>query len=345
MTISLYLNGQNCQQVLYNKEDVFEKFIVNNASTIFGENSIYIDLKHKIENTSFGGTIPDGILIDLSDLENPEFYLVEVELQQHDFFKHIFPQITKFSAFYNKPTEQQRLTEKIFSIIKQDDGLKDKLKKTIGTKEIYKFLKDAMEGSQNILIIIDGQKSEFEEIMATYVDTWGKIVKVQIINHFKSENQNIITAEPPFQNLEFEDATTQVIKTVDNTSYTEDFHLKGYNENIKNIYYKIKDTFLKINNNIKFNPTKSYIGVFIKNQFAYIQFYKKKLRIIIFLHENEAKKMVHFPNHTIRSHSESSQRYWGGGNNPNCSLEITTLDNFDEVESLLQKVVEHNEEQ
>src|SRR3990167_2048108 len=119
MTISIFLNGQNCQQVIYDKEDAFEKFIVDNADTIFGANSIYVDMKHKIENSSLGGTIPDGVLIDLSDLESPEFYLVEVELQNHDFFKHIFPQITKFFSFYKNPSERQKLTEKVFSIFKQ----------------------------------------------------------------------------------------------------------------------------------------------------------------------------------------------------------------------------------
>ena len=200
MTISIFLNGQNCQQVIYNKEDAFEKFIVDNAETIFGANSIYVDIKHKIENTSLGGTIPDGALIDFSDLNSPKFYLVEIELQIHNFLKHIFPQITKFFAFYNKPSEQQKLTDKIFTIIKKDEALKDKLKKMIGSKEIYKSLKDALENSQNILIIIDGFKPEFKEMMDTYTDTWGKMVNVQIINHFRNEDQNIITAEPPFQN-------------------------------------------------------------------------------------------------------------------------------------------------
>jgi predicted transport protein len=348
MAISIFLNKQNFPQIIYNKEDEFEELIIDNAATIFGDRSIYIDIKHRIESSSLGGVIPDGILIDLSDLENPEFYLVEVELQIHDFFKHIFPQITKFFAFYKNSSERQKLTEKIFSIFKQDDALRDKLKKMIGSKEIYKFLKDTLENSQNILIIIDGLKSEFEEIMDTYTDTWGKMVKVQIINHFRYENQNIITAEPPFQNLEFGDATTSTdIEKPDTTSYTEEFHLEGCNENVRNIYNRLKQSLLKIKSGIRFNPTKYYIGVYIKKQFTYIQCYKKKLKVIVYLPENEVRETIHSQNHIIKSHSEPAQRFWGGsGNNPhsNCAVEITDTEHFDEIESLLQKVVANNEE-
>ena len=348
MAISIFLNGQNCQQVIYNREDAFEKFIVDNAETIFGANSIYVDMKHRIENSSLGGTIPDGVLIDLSDLENPKFYIVEVELQNHDFRTHIYPQIDKFFDFYSNIQERNKLTEKIYSTFRQDDSLHSKLKNIIGSKEIYRFLKGTLENSQNILIIIDGPKPEIEEKMKSRLETWGKMVKVQIINHFRYEDQNIITAEPPFQNLEFGDATTSIdIEKPDTTSYTEGFHLEGCNENVKNIYNRLKQALLKIKNEIRFNPTKYYIGVYVKRQFAYIQCYKKKLKVIVYLPENEVRKTIHSQNHIIKSHSEPAQRFWGGSGNNfhlNCAVELTDTEHFDEIESLLQKVVANNEE-
>jgi len=345
MAVSVSLNGEIFEQVVYSQEDDFEQLVAKNAETIFGDKSIYINAKRKITTSALGGTIPDGFLMDMSDTDEPQFYLVEVELQSHDFFKHIFPQITKFFAFYKNSSDRQKLTEKIFSILREDDVLKDKLKKMIGSKEIYKFLKDTLEDSQNILIIIDGLKSEFEEIMDTYTDTWGKMVKVQIINHFRYENQNIITAEPPFQNLEFGDATTSTdIEKTDTSLYTEEFHLEGCNENLRNIYNRLKQSFLKIKNEIRFNPTKYYIGVYVKRQFAYIQCYKKKIKVIVYLPENEVREVIRSQNHVIKSHSESAQRFWGGGNNPNCSVEIYDTEHFEEIETLLQKVVANNEE-
>lgn len=345
MAISVFLDGKNLPQVIYNKEEDFENLITENSDTIFGKTSIYIDIKHRLESLSLGITIPDGILIDLSDPDCPEFYLVEVELQTHDFFRHIFPQITKFFAFYQKTNEHLKLTERIFSIFKQDIILSNKLKSIIGSKEIYKFLKDTLEGSHNILIVIDGSKPEFEEIMNTYTDTWGKMVKVQIINHFRDENHNIIASEPPFQNLEFSDAGEESVgeRIPNTTPYTEEFHLKDCNENVREIYNKLKMSFLKINGAIKFNPTKYYIGVYVKKQFAYIKCRKKKIIMIVLLPEKVVRESIRSNNYEVVSHSESNQRFWGG-DNPNCYVMISNTKHFEEIETLLQKVVARNEE-
>jgi hypothetical protein len=63
-----------------------------------------------------------------------------------------------------------------------------------------------MYNSQKILIVIDEPKAEFKEIMDTYTDTWGRMVEVQIVNHFRLNDSNILTVEPPFQSIPFEDA-------------------------------------------------------------------------------------------------------------------------------------------
>ena len=78
----------------YKTEDDFEELIQSQSKTLFGKDTIFIYTKRKLKGVVLGATIPDGFLFDLTDLENPEFYLVEVELQKHDFYRHIFPQIT-----------------------------------------------------------------------------------------------------------------------------------------------------------------------------------------------------------------------------------------------------------
>jgi hypothetical protein len=84
----------------YDNENDFEKLTKNNSKLLFGESTIYIDLKTRVDAKALGGSIPDGLLFDLKDVASPEFYLVEVELAKHDFYRHIFPQITKFFAFF-----------------------------------------------------------------------------------------------------------------------------------------------------------------------------------------------------------------------------------------------------
>lgn len=98
--MKLFANNKTYSEFQFEIEADFEKEIVLNSKLFFGPNSIYIDAKKKIETKSLGNSIPDGFLFDLSDTENPEFYIVEAELAKHDFYTHIFPQLTKFFGFY-----------------------------------------------------------------------------------------------------------------------------------------------------------------------------------------------------------------------------------------------------
>ncbi|MDA3780926.1 MAG: hypothetical protein PF487_12015, partial [Bacteroidales bacterium] len=106
METVIYQNGIRYYEKQYKLESDFEKLVVDNSKTFFGQDTIFIDSKKKIDNTSFGGVIPDGFLFDFSEKNNPEFYLIEVELSKHSFFNHIFPQITKFFAFFKNSLSQ-----------------------------------------------------------------------------------------------------------------------------------------------------------------------------------------------------------------------------------------------
>ena len=333
MTISVSLNSDIFEQVVYSKESDFEELVAQNAETIFGDKAIYINAKKKLNTSSFGGTIPDGFLIDLSDKEDPQFYLIEVELQKHDFFGHIFPQITKFFAFYRDSKQRQKLIDTIFAFFKEDAILKQKLKELIGSREIYKFLKDTMDNGQNILIVIDESKAEFKEIMDTYTDTWGRMVKVQIINHFQRNNDNILTVEPPFQSIPFEDAISPSLdmETSEPSTYTEEFHLEGCEADVRNAYSKLKSEFLSVKNTLRFNPVKEYIGVRDIKNIAAIRFYKKKLLPEVFLPEKEVSKIVQY--HKVRLYPKRGPM-----------IEIDNTSHWDEIKELVFRLVEKNKD-
>ncbi|MEK6691729.1 MAG: hypothetical protein AABY78_10665 [Nitrospirota bacterium] len=99
MQTILFKNGIRYIEKKFDSEREFEELVFNNSKMLFGENTILIDVKRKIGNQFLGGIIPDFFLIDLTDKGNPEFYLGEVELASHEFFHHIFPQITIFLHF------------------------------------------------------------------------------------------------------------------------------------------------------------------------------------------------------------------------------------------------------
>jgi predicted transport protein len=124
-----------------------------------------------------------------------------------------------------------------------------------------------------------------------------------------------------------------------NVSYTEDSHLKN-NKEVINIYKRIQKTFRKIKSPIKFKPVKTYIGVYDTKNIAYIRIGKNKIKLLVLLSEDKIRKNLISQHHKIIRHQDS---YWHL-NRPNCDIEITDLVNFEEIERLLQKVVENNEE-
>ncbi len=48
-------------------EDEFEQIFKEHAEDIFGEKSIYLDIKHKLRSQAGIGSIPDGYVIIVGD--------------------------------------------------------------------------------------------------------------------------------------------------------------------------------------------------------------------------------------------------------------------------------------
>ncbi len=325
-------NNSKFTLLQYISEEEFEKDILANAKSFFGKNIIYIESKKKIDTKDLGGSVPDGFLFDLSDGDNPDFYLVEIELSSHDFFKHIFPQITKFFAFFKSSKNRAKLVEKIFSIVNTNSSLKREFKKYLGEKEIYKFIKDVIDDSQNILLIIDGEKKEIPEITETYTDTWGKIVKLLTIRKFSNKKDFIFVLDPEFERIEYgpEESSDE-----DETDYyTEEFHLDGVDELVKKAFFEIKNRLLKVNSDIQINPQKYYISIRYGKNIAYFKFRKKKIRLVVMLPEAQIREKI--KNHKVHSLSEAVQRYYNGS----CGeIIIENLENIEEVIALLKSLI------
>ncbi len=330
MDISVSLNGDNFEQVIYAKEDAFEQLVAQNAQTIFGDKAIYIDAKKKMDTSFLGGAIPDGFLIDLSDQNDPQFYIVEVELQKHS-FRHILEQINKFITSCRNSSHQQTLIGKLYEI----SELREIIHNLISPRETYKFLKDTIARNQKILIIIDGLKPEIEE-QKKYHTEWEAMVKVQTIKHFKQGENNILIVDPPFENLwpgntSFPSPEKKVGK---DSQYTEEFHLDGCEANVRDTYNKLKSEFLSVKSTLRFNPVKYYVGVRDIKNIAAIRFRKRKLLVEFDLSEDEVNKTMKTKHHhKIRLCSSKGPM-----------VEIDDMSHWDEIQKLISKVMEKHQE-
>ena len=320
-------------------EDDFEELIRDQSKVLFGKDTIFIYTKRKLKGVVLGATIPDGFLFDLTDLESPEFYLVEVELQKHDFYNHIFKQITKFFGFFRSPASQNDLVEKLYSIINADTALRSEFKKFLGDQEIFKFLKDICEESQNILLVIDGDKVELPEIKNTYTDTWGKLVKILKVKKWTNENESLLTVEPDFVDLQYApDAEVEEKEEPGDESlkvkYSEEYHLDGVSDSTKQIYTAIKDHLVKNYSSAVLNPQKHYIGVRTERNLAFLILGKKKLRAVVMLPEDEVRRIM--ANHLVKPLSQSVQRFYNG---PCCAVIFENAKNMDEFWNLLKILI------
>ena len=103
----LFLNNKEFKIVQYSVESQLEDDVKNNYKLIFGDNSIYFDLKKITKECNMdgfcmgcfdlkkklGNRICDGFVFD-KDLQ--KFIIVENELCIHDLWEHIIPQIIDF---------------------------------------------------------------------------------------------------------------------------------------------------------------------------------------------------------------------------------------------------------
>jgi hypothetical protein len=171
----------------YSTEKEFEQVIVQQAFQIFGNQSIYIDIKKRIGDSII--TIPDGYLIDFSFKQEPRLYIIENELSSHDPYKHIGSQLLKFAISYKASGRKIKsfLLEHIMSnndlLSKAENGLK-----SAGYRNIDDFLESIIfEKTVAAIVIIDQSTPELENVLSQLtMDT--DILEFQT---FTNENERI----------------------------------------------------------------------------------------------------------------------------------------------------------
>ncbi|MFH8120427.1 MAG: DUF5655 domain-containing protein [Candidatus Aenigmatarchaeota archaeon] len=330
MKTAIFVDGKKFIETEYKSEDDFQRVVRENFKTLFGAKTIFFDIRGRIESKALGATIPDGFLFDFRDEENPEFYLVEVELKEHEFYKHIFPQITRFFAFFKNPASRNDLIERLFSYIKSNPELEQEFKQYLGKKEIYKALKDIIDNSQNILLILDGGMPELDEVLKTYTDTWGKMVRVEIMKQYVSDDGRVVyTLTPDFQEVPFAEPVSAI---EEGEVYTEAYHLEGVDKRIISVYEKVKNAMLKLDPNIKINPQKYYISLRKNRNFAYIKLRKAKMHIVIMLPYESGKNLIR--KHKVTMLSQGIQDWYGA---PCFQITLENEEDLDEVIHTLEE--------
>lgn len=142
----------------FDLESHFEKIVLEQFKSIFGENAILFD-KQKIRTATGIGTIPDAFVISP---DKRKWYIIEVELAIHNVYQHIIPQITRFKNALDNVHTRKALTKFFDKAIENDLS---KLASWIsGTedKNVFRLLSEILEEEPQLLIIIDDKNEELE---------------------------------------------------------------------------------------------------------------------------------------------------------------------------------------
>lgn len=329
--MELYTQGMRYKEYRYERENELERDVVEHAKTFFGNASIYIDAKKKIQTRTNAGSIPDGFLFEFSDVNTPVFYLVEAELAKHDFYGHIFPQITKFISFFNYKKSQHDLIHKLYIFVLENEELKQQFDTFLKGKELYKTIKDTVENSQNVLIVIDDAKEEFEEVIETYFETWGNMVKILVLKKYKNGEEVIFSLNPTFEAVEYE-AVPQIkpSKRGNQREYTEEGLLYRKDEQVKEIYQRIKEFLLVSYPYLEWKVTRNYISISKETRIAAFTFTKKVIKLTVMKKDTDVQPLLH--HHEVKRLSEGMKEFW---NSESCEISIHDDEHIDEIMNVL----------
>jgi hypothetical protein len=159
------------------EEEEFEPEVLKHVEDVFGNQSIYLNIRQKLESISGTGSKIDGLAIIYGAL--PEWHIVEIELSTHDLYKHIVDQVSRFISGIKNPQTQREIVEAIDNKIAENDSDRLRLKKAIDPMEIHKFLSALISKPPILTIIIEENTVGLKEALDTLAHSEIKVVEFQ----------------------------------------------------------------------------------------------------------------------------------------------------------------------
>jgi len=143
----------------YASEEELARMVVEHYKDIFGTNSLFFD--PQTMKTQMGIEARNDGIILVPDKN--QWYILEVELAAHSLSRHIIPQIMKFQMAYQQPETKRKITDALYTSVKQDPYKMAKLQ-TQKIEDIHKCLTEIVETPPTIAIIIDQKTPELDAV-------------------------------------------------------------------------------------------------------------------------------------------------------------------------------------
>ncbi|MEI6766790.1 MAG: hypothetical protein WCM76_14260 [Bacteroidota bacterium] len=145
------------------KENEFEKVVFTQYKHLFGDNAILFK-KKKIASIFGTETIPDAFVIDF---EKEKWFIIEVEISNHDVYSHIALQLMKFSEAHNNPQTRKQLVRFFESEIRTDP-FKNALLIANGKTEVFKTVSEIVDCEPELVIIIEQEHEKLKSVFGSF---------------------------------------------------------------------------------------------------------------------------------------------------------------------------------
>ena len=155
----------------YKDEDEIEKVVITKSDLIFGDRTLYFDLKKGVKARKDGIlTIPDGYLLSFMGGE-PKLYVVENELSSHDVYKHIGMHFLKYNSSFGEGSKI-KVKNFLLDYIKQNSKAHQRIKELItGTRfaNASELLDHVIfEVDYGFLVVIDEITEELNLVLKSF---------------------------------------------------------------------------------------------------------------------------------------------------------------------------------
>lgn len=302
-----------------------EDLVYTNRKTLFGQH-VFMTGQSTIGQLIFNKEYePSGFLLDMSDPIKPRFFIIDIALNEENFYRNVLLKVTMFFSIMKR----EGSIDKLCDFIAKDKMIRKELQALMEPASIQSYLKNAITSHPNILLVIDSEAKELSILHEIYFEKW-HTVKSMLMRKYGSKNSVICTVNPPFNQL----INHKEKKKRENAPVSEEYHLEKTNDVIKNAYNSIKSELLKADSQLQFNPQKYYISLKKNKNVAFFHFSRKNISLVVMNPEKETRKSI--KHYAVKTLTEKVQKFWNG---PSCTIVIEDAFHLKEVTNLLKKLI------
>jgi len=228
------------------EEKEFHPMIKEHSKEIFGEDSVYFDVKHKLISKSGIASIPDAYVITLS--KPYQWYIVENELASHPVYSHIVPQISKFISGIENLKSQREIRDILYNEINRNKVLKAYMETKIGSMEIYRFLSELLSKPPKIVILIDEITDEVKEVQNFLKQYDTKVIEFKTYVRENAENVHAHLFEPLYAMERISERKEELRRPLPEHYKNWENMLAWVNDNVKEIVKILTNRIIEIGN-------------------------------------------------------------------------------------------------